>query len=82
MYLLKVSVLLRKVIFKNHGTFYRLNCLHSFATKEKLELHKKECKKKHSCNEIMPSEDIKILEFNQYQKSNKSTFLFMQILHL
>ena len=27
------------------------------------------------CNIIMPSEDTKILEFNQYQKSDKSLFI-------
>ena len=27
------------------------------------------------CNIIMPSEDTKILEFNQYQKSDKAPFI-------
>ena len=29
----------------------------------------------------MPSEDTRILEFNQYQKSDKAPVLFMQILN-
>ena len=29
--------------------FYCLNCLHSFATKNKVESHEKVCKKKDSC---------------------------------
>ena len=39
-----------------------MNCLHLFRTKNKLS--------------ILPSEDIKILEFNQYQKSDKHRSLF------
>ena len=35
----------------------------------------KVCKNKYFCNVIMPSEDIKILEFNQYQKSDKAPFI-------
>ena len=31
-------------------------------------------KKKKNCDVIMPSEDAKILEFNQYQKPNKAPF--------
>ena len=30
----------------------------------------------------MPSEDSQILEFNQYQKSDKVPLLFMQILNV
>ena len=33
------------------------------------------CKNKDFCNEIMPSKDNKILEFNQYQKSDKAIFI-------
>ena len=59
----KLSVLLRGIASKNNGDFYCLNCLYSFGTKNKLELHKKVCKNEYVCNIIMPSED-KILEFN------------------
>ena len=52
-----------------------MNCLHSFRTKNKLESHKKVCENKDFCNVFMPSEDTKILEFNQYQKSDKAPFI-------
>ena len=31
---------------------------------------------------MMPFEDIKVAEFNQYQKSDKATFIIMQILNV
>ena len=33
------------------------------------------CENKDFCNAVMPSEDSKILEFNQYQKSDKEPFI-------
>ena len=71
----KLSALLRGITSKHHSDFYCLNCLHSFATEKKLELHKKVCENKDFCNILMPSEDTKILEFSQYQKSNKAPFI-------
>ena len=65
----------REVTSKNNGDFYYLNCRHSFRTKKKLESHKKLCENKDFCNGIMPSEDTKILEINQYQKSDKAPFI-------
>ena len=65
------------VIFFN---FYSLNCLHSFATTKKLKLHEKVYGNKDFCDVIMVFKDIKVLEFNQYQKSEKCDLLFMQIL--
>ena len=59
--------LLRGATSKHHGDFYSLNCLHSFSTKNKLELHKKVFGNKIFCNVIMPYKDTKILEFNQNQ---------------
>ena len=52
---------------KYYRDFYCLNCLHSFRTKNKL--------KSRFCNAIMPSEDTKILESNQYKKSDKARFI-------
>ena len=52
-----------------------MNCLHFFRPTTKLESQKKVCENKDFCNGIMPSEDTKILEFNQYQKSDKATFI-------
>ena len=60
---------------KQYSDFHCLNCLHSFRTKNKLESHKKVCEKRDFCNVIMPSEDTKISESNQYQKSDKALFI-------
>ena len=68
----KLSALLRRITSKHHGDFYCLNCLHSFAATKTLESNKKLCENK---NVIMPSEDTKIVEFNQYQKSGKTSLI-------
>ena len=47
----------------------------AFRAKTKLESHKKVCRNKDFCNIIMPSENTKISEFNQYQKSDKTPFI-------
>ena len=46
-----------------------------FATEKIPESHKKGCENKDFCNVIMPSEDTKILEFNQNHKSDKAPFI-------
>ena len=56
-----------------------MNCVHSSRTKNKLESHKKVRENKNFCNVIKPSEDTKILEFNQYQKSHKVTIFNVDI---
>ena len=71
----KLSALLRGITSKHYGNFYCMNCLYSFRTKNKLELHKTVCENKDFCRVIMPSEDTKILEFNQYEKSDKAPFI-------
>ena len=71
----KRSALLRGITSKHYGDFYCLDCLHSFRTKNKLELHKRVCENKDFCNVIMPSEDTNILEITQYQISDKVPFL-------
>ena len=43
--------------------------------KKKLELYKRACKNKYFCNINMPSDDTEILDFNQYQKSDKAPFI-------
>ena len=70
-----LSALLRGITSKHNGNFYCLNCLHSFRTKNKPESHKRACENKDFCNIIMSSENNKILEFNQYQKSYKAPFV-------
>ena len=71
----ELSALLREITSKDNGDFDYLNCVRSFGTKNKLELHKKVCENEDFCNNIMSSEGIKILEFNQYQKSDKAPFI-------
>ena len=71
----KLSELLRGITTKNHGDFYYWNCFHSFTAKNELQSHKRLCENKDFCNIIMSSEDTKILEFNQYQKSGKVPFI-------
>ena len=67
----KISAFLHGITSKHKGDFYCLNCLHSSRTENKLKSHKKVCKNKNFCGIVMPSEKDKILEFNQYIKSNK-----------
>ena len=71
----EVSALLRGITSKINGDFYFLSCLHSFKTKNKLQYHKRVCENKNFCNVIMPSEETKILEFNQYKKSDEVPFI-------
>ena len=68
----KLSAFLRGITSKHHSGFYCLNCLHSFATENKRESHKKVCINKGFWNVVMPSEYTKILEYNQYQKPDKA----------
>ena len=71
----KLSALLRGITSKHHGDFYCLNFLHSFATENKFQSHKRVSENKGFCNIITPSEDTKVLEFNQYQKSDTAPFI-------
>ena len=69
----KLSII-REITSKNNNV-YCLNCLHFVRTKNKLEPHQKVCANKDLGNVNMPSEDTKILEFNQYQKFDKAPFI-------
>ena len=71
----KLPALFREVTSKHNGDNYCLNYLHSFGTKNKLESRKKVCENKDFRKIVMPSEDTKILEFNQYRKSDKAPFI-------
>ena len=71
----KSPELLRGITSKHHSGFSFLDCLLSFQTKKKLEPDKKICKNKDFYNVIMPSEDNKMLKFNQYQISDKAPFI-------
>ena len=68
----KLSALLRGISSKYDGAFYCLSYFYWFRAKIKL---KKVWKIKFFCIVAMPSEDTKILEFNQYQKSGKTPFI-------
>ena len=68
----RLPSLLRGITSKHHSHFCCLNCLHSLATVNKRESHKKLCENKNFCDVLMPYEAIKILGFNQYQKSDKT----------
>ena len=76
----KLAALLRGITSKNNSDFYCLKFLHSFRTKEKLEPHQNECENKDVYGAVMPSDDIKTLEFNQYQNLITHYLLFMQII--
>ena len=71
----KLSVLLRGITSKHQSNFHYLDCFHSLATGNKSESHKEVCENKDFCNIIMTSEETKILEFNQYQKTAKAPFM-------
>ena len=70
----KSPALLRRITSKHSGD-YCLNCLYLFRTKNKLKSHKKECGNKYFCNVVMSSEDTKILQFGQYCKGDKASFI-------
>ena len=67
--------ILRGISSKHHGDIYCLICLHSLPTENKPGSHNKEFKNKIFCNIVVPSEDTKMLEFNQHQKSDKIPFI-------
>ena len=71
----KLSALFRGITSKNSGDFYCFNCLHSFRTKDKVESYKKVYEIKKIFYVIMPSENTKILEFSQCQKSDKAPLI-------
>ena len=75
----KLSALLRGITSKHNGDFYYLNCLHFFKTKKTNLNRIRVCENKDFCNVIMPSEDIKISDFNQYQKSYKAPFIYADL---
>ena len=74
----QLSALLSRITSKHYSDFYCLNCLHSFTTKNKRESHRKVCENKDFCNTVIYSEDIEILEFNQYQKSDIAPFIIYE----
>ena len=78
----QLPALLRGVTSKHDSDFYCLNCLYSFRTENKLKSHNKVFKNNDFFNIVVPSNDTKILEFNQYQNLIKHHLLFLQILNV
>ena len=74
----KLSAVLRGITSKHHSDFYCLNCFRSFATENNFQSHEIVYENKDFCNIIMPSEDTKILKFNQDQNLIKHHSLFMR----
>ena len=70
-----LSALLHRKISKHKCDFCCLNCLNSFRTENNLKSHKKVYKNKDFCGIVMPIEKKKILEFNQYMKSDKMPYI-------
>ena len=71
-----ISIIKRNNVKTHHSDFCCLNYLQSFAIqKKRKKSHKKACANKDFSNVIMPSEDTKILELSQYQKSDQAPFI-------
>ena len=68
-----ISGLLRGITNHN-GDFYCLNCLHSYATEEKLRKHERICKDHDFCDIKMLDEDNKILKYISGEKSLRVPF--------
>ena len=71
----RLSGLLRGVTGNNNGDFYCLHCSQVYRTKNKHETHKKICENHDYCHVEMPTEDNKIIKYNQGEKSIKSPFI-------
>ena len=75
-------MLLKGITFKHHGDFHCLNCVDCFATEKECGFHKRVCKNKVFCSVVMSSRYTKMLEFNQYQRSDNAPFLFIKSLNM
>ena len=71
----KISGLLKGITSTHEKDFYCLNCLHSYRTKNKLELHKKICENHDYCHVEMPTKDNFIIKYNHGEKSMKVPFI-------
>ena len=70
----KLSTLLRRLTWKHCGDFYCLNSVHSFRRENKLK-SRKICKNKDFGVILTPSKKDNVLEFNQYMKSDKMSYI-------
>ena len=74
-----LSALLRGVTSKHGGSFYCLNCFHSYGKENKLKKHENVCKNHVYCYVEMPNQDNKILKYNHGEKSMKVPFIIYVI---
>ena len=75
-----LSALFRGITGNNNGDFYSSNCFQSYTTENKLKKHKKVCENHDYCYVEIPEEDIKILKYNQGEKSMKVPVIIYAIL--
>ena len=66
--------LFRRITSNHKKDFYCLNCLHSYATKNKIKKHGNVCKNHDYCKVEIPNEDNKTLNHNYGEKSMKVPF--------
>ena len=71
----KLSALFRGITSSNNGDYYCRNCLHSFRTKKKCDLHIKSCKDNDFCEVKMPKGGEKFIQYIDGQKSLKNPFV-------
>ena len=67
--------ILHGITSKYKDDFHCLNCLHSFRTENKLKSHEIVCKNKDVFGIVLPSEKDNTLEFNQYMRSDKMSYI-------
>ena len=67
--------LLRRATSTHKEDFYRLNCFHSYRTRNKLEAHKKICNNHDYCHVEMPTKDYNVIKYNFGEKSMKLPFV-------
>ena len=69
-----LSRLFRGITSNHIGDYYCLGFLNSFRTDNELKRHERLCDKHDYCHVKMPTEDNKILKYNQREKSLKAPF--------
>ena len=78
----KLSVLLRGITSKNNGNFYCSNCLHSFRTKQNLNLINEFGEIKNFVLLLCPLKTLKYQNLINIKNLIKHYLLFMQILNV
>ena len=70
-----LSALFRRIASKYIGDFYSLNCFHSNRTEKRVKKHEKVSNDHDYFYVEMPSEENKILKYNDGEKSKKAPFI-------